>query len=126
MGISALPPLDKLICKASNCYRWRAMRADGKLGAAIYTSTAGAHGVFGALKTVGRRDRDGCSWAFLVIFASLALFSGLPAQAQQYTIYTLAGGAPPPISQPAMAASISFPDGAAVDTAGNVYFTSMD
>ena len=44
--------------------------------------------------------------------------------AQQYLISTVAGGAPPPTPAPATSASVYPPAGAAVDSAGNLFFTS--
>jgi uncharacterized protein (TIGR03437 family) len=49
-----------------------------------------------------------------------------PAAAQQYTISTIAGGSPPSSPVPALNASISTPSAIAVDSAGNVYFTSTN
>jgi uncharacterized protein (TIGR03437 family) len=43
---------------------------------------------------------------------------------QQYTISTIAGGAPPPTPSPATAISIAPPSGLVADTNGNVYFAS--
>ncbi len=53
----------------------------------------------------------------LLASASLAL-------AQQYTISTVAGGAPPSTPVSATSASIGQPRHVAVDSAGNVYFSS--
>ena len=44
--------------------------------------------------------------------------------AQQYTISTVAGGAPPPTPMAAISASIGHPHNAVADSAGNVYFSS--
>lgn len=59
----------------------------------------------------------------LPLAALVLLISGSSkfAAAQQYVIYTVAGGAPAPTPAPAIAASIN-PSGVAVDNAGNVYF----
>ena len=46
--------------------------------------------------------------------------------AQQYTISTIAGGAPPATPAPATSVSIGRPQRVAVDRAGNVYFTSLN
>ncbi len=54
---------------------------------------------------------------------TLAL-SGSYAIAQQYTISTIAGGAPPPTPVTASSTSIGHPLFAAADPAGNVYFSS--
>jgi hypothetical protein len=48
------------------------------------------------------------------------------ARAQQYTISTYAGGAPPPSPISATQASIGTPSGVATDLAGSVYFSSHD
>src|ERR1039457_5540307 len=48
------------------------------------------------------------------------------AIAQQYTISTIAGGAPPPTPVSAAGTSIGQPRGTAVDSAGNVYFSSSN
>ena len=44
---------------------------------------------------------------------------------QEYTISTIAGGAPPPTPVPALNASTGPPRGVATDDAGNLYFTSL-
>ena|ERR1700676_551907 len=51
------------------------------------------------------------------------LLVSVAALAQQYTISTIAGGAPPPTPSPAITAAIGSPQGIAVDASGNVYFT---
>lgn len=43
---------------------------------------------------------------------------------QEFTISTVAGGVPPPVTAAATTASIGKPQGAAVDAAGNVYFSA--
>jgi uncharacterized protein (TIGR03437 family) len=50
----------------------------------------------------------------------------LPLMAQQYSISTLAGGSPPPLSTAPLSASIGMPSGIAVDPTGAVYFTSQN
>ena len=45
---------------------------------------------------------------------------------QEFTISTFAGGVPPPTPAAATTTSIGWPMGVAVDTAGNVYFTSSN
>ncbi len=51
----------------------------------------------------------------------------LPLAAQGgYTITTVAGGAPPPTPMPAIEASIGGVAGVATDTAGNLYFSSLN
>ena len=57
---------------------------------------------------------------------ALALLAISAVDAQQYTISTFAGGAPPPTPVPALQASIGSPAGVAADTAGNVYFTGLN
>ena len=56
----------------------------------------------------------------------IALFGVSCLSAQQYTISTVAGGAP--ISTPiaGLQASIGFPEGGVADVAGNFYFTALD
>ncbi|MBV9503375.1 MAG: hypothetical protein JO323_00050 [Acidobacteriia bacterium] len=54
------------------------------------------------------------------------LSSAALASAQQYTISTVAGGAPPAVPVAAASASIGQPQRVMVDTAGNVYFTSLN
>ena len=56
------------------------------------------------------------------------LFSpcGLTAWTQQYTISTIAGGAPPATPATAVSASIGGPGSVATDHAGNVYFASLN
>src|SRR5580658_7933670 len=53
------------------------------------------------------------------------LFCACFAQAQQYVISTIAGGAPLPTPVSAVNASIGDPPRVAVDAAGNFYFGSM-
>jgi uncharacterized protein (TIGR03437 family) len=62
----------------------------------------------------------------LVQKLAVALFAISAVDAQQYTISTFAGGAPPPTPLPALQASIGIPDSVAADTAGNVYFTGLN
>ena len=62
----------------------------------------------------------------LVQKLALALLAISAVDAQQYTISTVAGGAPPPTPVPAPQASIGIPAGVAADTAGNVYFTGLN
>ena len=59
----------------------------------------------------------------LVLAASAA---PAPAPAQQYVISTFAGGGPLPARAQAMDASIGSVLGIAMDTAGNVYFSSSE
>src|SRR5438094_10381546 len=56
---------------------------------------------------------------FLLLLASPAL-----AVAQQYTMATVAGGAPPATPAPAGNVAIGQPKRTAVDSAGNLYFSS--
>src|SRR6266567_6180297 len=49
-----------------------------------------------------------------------------PVNAQEYMISTYAGGAPPQTPAPGPSLSIGFPQGIAIDTIGNVYFTSLN
>ena len=51
------------------------------------------------------------------------LLASVVALAQQYTISTIAGGAPPPTPALGITAAIGSPQGIAVDASGNVYFT---
>src|ERR1019366_5622039 len=53
------------------------------------------------------------------------LFGGC-VWAQQYVISTIAGGAPPPTPATALSASIGGASGITTDTAGNVYFASLN
>jgi hypothetical protein len=53
------------------------------------------------------------------------VFAGA-AWSQQYVISTIAGGAPPPSPAPGLTASIGSPQGTAVDSAGNLYFTRLN
>src|SRR5271165_971022 len=55
--------------------------------------------------------------------AGLLLFAGA-AGAQQYIISTIAGGAPPPTPAAALTSTIGEPVAVAVDTVGNLYFSS--
>jgi len=55
----------------------------------------------------------------------MLLFAGT-SWAQQYVISTIAGGAPPPTPAPGLTVSIWRPNGTATDTAGNLYFTSLN
>lgn len=64
--------------------------------------------------------------AFAVCLAGLGLVRGAPALAQQYTISTVAGGAPPATPVPATSAAIGPPQRVAVDAGGNVYFSSSN
>ena len=48
------------------------------------------------------------------------------ALAQQYSISTIAGGAPPPTPQASTSTSIGQPRNVAVDSAGNLYFSSSN
>jgi uncharacterized protein (TIGR03437 family) len=59
-------------------------------------------------------------WYLTFLSGALALWG------QQYVISTVAGGAPPPTPVAALSASFSTAGGVAVDTAGNVYFSSAD
>jgi uncharacterized protein (TIGR03437 family) len=56
--------------------------------------------------------------------SSLLLAAAAFASAQQYSITTVAGGAPAPTPATATNAAIGRPSRAAVDSAGNVYFSS--
>lgn len=56
----------------------------------------------------------------------LLLASGSIALAQQYTIATVAGGAPPATPSPGATISIGQPRRVTVDKAGNVYFSSSN
>ena len=58
------------------------------------------------------------------VFGLLTLAAS--AWAQQYLISTVAGGAPPPTTLPAVSASIGSPQGIATDGSGNVYFASLN
>lgn len=58
---------------------------------------------------------------------ALTLLAGLwPAAAQQYTIATIAGGAPPATPVSALSTSIGGPRHLAVDASGNLYFSSLN
>ncbi len=60
-------------------------------------------------------------------FAACLLLSGTSlAFAQQYTISTVAGGAPPPTPAAATSTSIGSPQRATTDAAGNLYFSSAN
>jgi uncharacterized protein (TIGR03437 family) len=54
------------------------------------------------------------------------LLSGSFALAQQYSVSTIAGGVPPATPAPATSTSIATPQRTAVDSSGNVYFTSLN
>lgn len=56
---------------------------------------------------------------------ALAVFAA-PSWTQQYTISTVAGGAPPATPAPGTAVPIGNPVGVATDSAGNAYFTSLN
>jgi uncharacterized protein (TIGR03437 family) len=56
----------------------------------------------------------------------LLLASGSVALAQQYTISTIAGGAPPATPSAAVSTPIGQPQRVATDAAGNVYFSSAN
>jgi uncharacterized protein (TIGR03437 family) len=58
-----------------------------------------------------------------ILLLSVAL---VPAAAQQYAGSVFAGGSPPPLTAPALNASVGAPGGIAVDSGGNVYFTSTN
>ena len=58
-----------------------------------------------------------------VLFLSVL---GAPSLSAQYTITTVAGGAPQPTPIAAVKASVGSPLGAATDGSGNVYFTSLN
>jgi hypothetical protein len=58
--------------------------------------------------------------------AVLALLSLATTEAQEYTIWTIAGGAPPPTPIVGIQASIGSTNGVAVNAAGDVYFTALD
>src|SRR5260221_7123373 len=55
----------------------------------------------------------------------ILLFVCSPAGAQSYSISTIAGGSPPATPTPAMNVSF-FPNGVAVDSTGNTYFTALN
>ncbi len=57
---------------------------------------------------------------------SVPLLSSVAAIAQQYTISTYAGDAPPPTPAPGISASIGDLGGVAADAAGNVFFASSN
>jgi uncharacterized protein (TIGR03437 family) len=58
---------------------------------------------------------------------SLLLLGACPfGWAQQYTISTYAGGAPPPTPIAGVQASIGLPSGVAADGAGNAYFSALN
>jgi hypothetical protein len=59
-------------------------------------------------------------------FGLLLLGCGSFGWAQQYVISTIAGGVPPPTPIAGVQASIGFPQGIAVDNAGNTYFTALN
>ena len=56
----------------------------------------------------------------------LTLACGSAAFAQQYTITTVGGGAPPPTPVTATATSIGQPNRTATDSAGNIYFSAAN
>ncbi len=58
--------------------------------------------------------------------ASAFLLSGVAAFAQQYNIFTLAGGSPPPSNPVAVNAPIGSPGAMTSDVTGNAYFISTD
>jgi hypothetical protein len=60
------------------------------------------------------------------IMMAAALLLAATAFAQQYVISTVAGGAPPATPAAALSASIGTPNGVATDSAGSVYFTSLN
>src|SRR5450759_4117502 len=51
---------------------------------------------------------------------------GAAGWGQEYTISTIAGGAPPPTPVSGVSASIGSPQGVATDATGNLYFTSLN
>jgi len=63
------------------------------------------------------------AWLSVITFAVLSAHVAL---AQQYTISTVAGGAPPPTPMPAINASLGSTTSVATDSAGNVYFISLN
>src|SRR5262249_26073199 len=58
--------------------------------------------------------------------ALVCVLYSIVCSAQQYVVSTLAGGAPPPTPAAAASASIALPCGIAVDSAGNVFFNSVE
>src|SRR6185437_11437214 len=54
----------------------------------------------------------------------LLLAGACVAFGQQYSVSTIAGGAPPPTPSAALSTPIGQPNRAAVDASGNVYFSS--
>src|SRR6266550_579388 len=54
------------------------------------------------------------------------LLIGSLCTAQEYVISTFAGGAPPPTPAKGVNLSIGSPQGIAIDTEGNAYFTSLN
>src|SRR6266542_5202159 len=66
------------------------------------------------------------SSGLLRIWLGLLLTSAGVALAQQYTISTVAGGAPPPTPAEATAIGIGSTLGVATDSAGNVYFSARN
>src|ERR1039458_9556284 len=58
-------------------------------------------------------------WISLMAASQVAL-------AQQYSISTVAGGAPPPTPAAAASTSIGQPNRVMVDASGNVYFSSLN
>ena len=67
-------------------------------------------------------DRLSC---FVLRFATALVFAGL-AEAQQYTISTFAGGAPPPLSAVGTDTYIGNATSITTDHAGNIYFISVN
>jgi sugar lactone lactonase YvrE len=64
--------------------------------------------------------------AFRALILTALLLSCGSLGAQQYTVSTVAGGAPPPTPAVAVNSSIGQLQGVATDGAGNVYFTSLN
>ena len=57
-------------------------------------------------------------------FIGWLLFTASASLAQQYVISTIAGGAPPPLTGPALSTPVPVSGAVAVDASGNVYFAS--
>lgn len=72
-----------------------------------------------------RQARGMLTFALTAVLG-LLLPALLAAQTSQYVISTIAGGVPPKTPVAALSASIGVPLGVALDSAGNVYFTSMN